>query len=200
MRHQHDVDALGIDAGGGEILQGAADRALAGLESGDAVAAVDQHQLAAGVDELRVERHRHHALRHVGGFRSGQRLFLRDVFDERIGHRERARAVVDRGAFVSADLVAIETGRLGPRRHRGARGRRAERCQGGGGAGGGGTGKRWRRVKSVMAYTPSSALRFDACVWRANVPRFRGERKRRHYLWLNRSLLDQFPEQPDTAT
>ena len=99
--------------------------------AGDPVAAVDQDQLAAGVDELRVERHRHHALRHVGGFRGRERLFLRDVGHERVGHRERARAVVDRGAFVSADLVAIETGRLrAGRRHRGARGRCARTTSG----------------------------------------------------------------------
>jgi hypothetical protein len=60
MRHQDDVDAFGIDAGGGKILQRAADRALAGFEICDAVAAIDQHQLAAVVDQLRIERHRHH--------------------------------------------------------------------------------------------------------------------------------------------
>jgi len=34
MRHQHDIDALGIDAGGGEILQGTAGRALGRLQGG----------------------------------------------------------------------------------------------------------------------------------------------------------------------
>jgi hypothetical protein len=57
-------------------------------------------------------RHRHHALWHVGGFGGGQRLLLGDVRYEFVGHRERARPVVDRGAFVGADLVAIEAGRL----------------------------------------------------------------------------------------
>jgi hypothetical protein len=79
---------------------------------GDPVAAVDQDQLAAGVDELRVERHGHHALRHIGGFSGGQRVVLRDIGHERIRHRKRARTVVDRGALVGTDLVAIKTGRL----------------------------------------------------------------------------------------
>ena len=65
------------------------------LERGAAEAAVDQHQLAAGIDELRVERHRHHALGHVGGCRSGERLGLRHVAHEGVGQRERARTVVD---------------------------------------------------------------------------------------------------------
>ena len=100
---------------------------LLGSRVGDAVAAIDQDQLAAGVDELRVERHRHHALRHVGGFGGGQRLLLRHVLDERVGHRERARPVIDRGAFEAADLVAIEARRLRAGwRHRGRGGRCSE--------------------------------------------------------------------------
>jgi hypothetical protein len=55
MREQDDVDALGIDTGSREVLQRAADRALARLEIGNAVASVDQYELGAGVDELRVE-------------------------------------------------------------------------------------------------------------------------------------------------
>jgi hypothetical protein len=65
MRHQHDVDALGIDAGGGEILQGAADPAFARFKHGSAVAALDQDQLATGVDELRVERGKHLVFRDI---------------------------------------------------------------------------------------------------------------------------------------
>jgi hypothetical protein len=45
MRQQHDVDTLEISACGGEILQRAADGSLGGLEVGDTVAGVDQHQL-----------------------------------------------------------------------------------------------------------------------------------------------------------
>jgi len=40
MRQQHDVDALVIGAGGGKILQRAADRALGRLKIGDPVAGV----------------------------------------------------------------------------------------------------------------------------------------------------------------
>jgi hypothetical protein len=45
MRHQDDVDALGVDTGSGEILQGAAGRTLGRLQGGDPVAAVDQDRL-----------------------------------------------------------------------------------------------------------------------------------------------------------
>src|ERR1700688_3359628 len=89
-----------IDAGGSEILQGATNRALGGFEIGHAVTGIDQDQLAAGVDELRVERHRYHALGHVGGISRSKRLVLWDIGHERIGQRERARTVVDRGAFL----------------------------------------------------------------------------------------------------
>jgi len=147
MRHEDDIDAGGIDAGGGEIAQRAADRTLARLEGGAAEAAVDQHQLAAGIDELRVERHRHHALGHVGGRRSGERLGLRHVAHEGVGQRERAGAVVDRGAFEAADLVTIKTGRLRAGRRRGGlSSRRCERGQRGGGAGRGGANQKMAAV------------------------------------------------------
>ena len=111
---------FGVDARGPEVLQRATDRALAGLEIGDTVAGVDQHELGAGVDELRVERHRDHALAHVGRLARGQRFLLWRVDDELVRHRESARTVIDRGALVAADLVAVEARRLRPGlRHRG---------------------------------------------------------------------------------
>ncbi|MGY4428210.1 hypothetical protein ACVWWO_000687 [Bradyrhizobium sp. F1.13.1] len=127
MRQQHDIDALGVDAGGLEVLQRAADRALAGLEIGDTVAGIDQHELGAGVDELRVERYRDHALRHVGRLARGQRFLLRRVDDELVRHRESTRTVIDRGALVAADLVAVEARRLrAGLRHRGIGGGRSK--------------------------------------------------------------------------
>ena len=142
MRHQHDVDVLGLDPGSGKVLQRAADRALAGLEIGNAITAIDQHQLAAGVDELRIERHRHHALRHVGGLGCGERFLLWHVLHEGVGHREAARTVIDRGALKTADLVAIKSrclragwrrgGRSSRHPQRRQRGRRTDRggpCQ-----------------------------------------------------------------------
>ncbi len=122
MRHQDDVDALGVDASCSEILQGAAGSAFARLQHGNAVAAVDQDQLGAGVDELRVERHRDHAFRHITGLSLSLRLFLRNITNEVID-RPQKYPVVDRSAFVIADLVAIEAGRLcACRRHGGAHG------------------------------------------------------------------------------
>jgi len=45
VRHQYDIDALGLDAGGDEIGDGAADCSLARLKKRTAKPAVDQHQL-----------------------------------------------------------------------------------------------------------------------------------------------------------
>ena len=48
VRQQHDVDRLGIAAGGRKVLQGAANRTLARLEVGNAIAGIDQdRQLSA---------------------------------------------------------------------------------------------------------------------------------------------------------
>src|ERR1700758_1826831 len=52
-----------------------------------AMAAVEQHQFAAGVDQLRSDRHRHHALRHIGSFGSGERLILAHVRHPLVGQR-----------------------------------------------------------------------------------------------------------------
>ncbi len=114
VRQQHNVDVLGVDAGSLKVLQRATDRAFARFEIRDAVAGIDQHKLGAGVDELRIERHRDHALWHVGRLTRRQRLFLRNVGDELVRHREGSRAIVDRSALEAADLVAIEAGRLRP--------------------------------------------------------------------------------------
>ena len=179
MRQQHDVDLLGIDAGGGEILQGAADRALGRLEIGDAVAGVDQDQLAAGVDQLRVERHRHHALAAYRRLPRRQRLVLRTLRHEIVGHRKRTRTVVDRGAFVSADLVAIEAGRLGAGRRLGRRGRRSQRCQRGRGASNGGAGQKITAVQVSHGVFPLSRVsRFTERVFGRECLLLPWERKR----------------------
>ena len=116
MRHQHDVDVLRVDTGGGQVEQRAPNCAFGGLKRCDAVTAINQDQLAARVNELRVERYRHHAGRHVRRLRRSQRLLLGHIGHPIVGHRERARPIVDRGAFVTADLVAVEARRLHPNR------------------------------------------------------------------------------------
>src|SRR5262249_46351063 len=137
MRDDDDVDRFRIDAGRRHVGDELADRRIRRR----AEAGVDQHGMRSRVDHLRIERHRHHALRHVGRFGGGERLLLRHVLHEAVRHREAARAVGDRGAFEAADLVAVEARRLGAGYGRGgARASdRGRRSRAGGGAGQHGT-------------------------------------------------------------
>ena len=119
-----------------------------------AEAGIDQHQLRAGVDHLRIERDGHHALGHVGRFGGGERLLLGDVAHEAVGHRESAGAVADRGAF-EARRPCSDRSSAPACRPAGAAARAGVAANGAKrGGSGSAPAKNWRRDNPVMAFLP----------------------------------------------
>jgi hypothetical protein len=64
------------------------------------------------VDDDRIEDERHRIPRQVRRFERDVDFILLDVGHERVGQRERPRAIRHDGNLIAADLVTIESGRL----------------------------------------------------------------------------------------
>jgi hypothetical protein len=112
VRDHDRVDGLGIEARGGHVVGELSVRALA-VDLGDrAIAGIDHHQLAAGIDHQRREVDREDIARQKRLLERGVDLFLLRIGDEGIFQRKGIPAIGDHRDLDVADLVTIEARRL----------------------------------------------------------------------------------------